>query len=472
MNTTTLNRRHLLRLLGAASLGATLPPGLLAANSTRRVVVVGAGLAGLAAARLLEQQGVDVQVLEARDRIGGRVFTLDQVPGHPEAGANVLAPNYGRVISAAREHGVALRVPSRSGSTGFAIKGQRISADAWPDSPHNPLRGPMRSRNPSQLMGAALRNNPLSASIDWFNPRYIDSDVAVDQYLTDLDYPKEAIELIAANNSYGNRIQDTSMLSLLRVANNFGRARAMQQPGFVAADGNSRIPEAIAASLQRAVKTGVEILQVSQSGDGVRLRDQRGQEHLADLAILALPVPALRQIEIGGLRREQQAALAAVEYHKITQIHLLVESAYWSESTPGSWWTDGPLGRLFLSPSMSRDTPSNLTVWINGDHCDRLAPMTEEEAGETVRRDVEALLPEARGTLTVGAVVRWANDPFAGGTWAVWAPGQINSHLAALQAPAKRLFFAGEHTGRANPGMEGAMESGERAALEALRVLA
>lgn len=471
MHQPQLTRRRLLQLLGGATLGAALPPGLLAANATRRVIVVGAGLAGLAAAQLLERQGVEVQVLEARDRVGGRVLTLDDLPGKPEAGANVIGPNYGRVISAARESNVALRPPARPASMGYVIQAQRIIAAEWAESPHNPLSGPMRKRNPSQLIGAALQSNPLSASTDWLSPRHTASDIAADQYLADLGYSRQAIELIAANNSYGNRIQDTSMLSLLRVGNNFARARAMQQPGFVSTHGNSRIPEAIASTLRRPVTTGIDVLQVEQGRNEIKLSDAQGVEYATDRVILALPVPALRRMQIDRLAREQRAALQAIEYHKLTQVHLLVASPYWSDSVPGSWWTDGALGRLFLGPASTNDGLSNLTVWINGDHCDRLAQLSEEEAGDTVLKDVEAILPEARGTLRVGRVVRWARDPLAGGAWATWAPGQIRHHFAALQAPTGGVFFAGEHTGRANPGMEAAMESGERAALQVLRTL-
>ncbi len=470
MSVISQRRRTLLKYLAGVSLAPALPPLAWGDLKDRRVIVVGAGLAGLAAARLLHRQGVDVQVLEARDRVGGRVNTLDHVVGHPEGGANVIGPNYGRVIDAAKSLGVALRPTPRGGSTGFLINGQRVLAEEWADSDANPLSDPLRNLPPSRLLGAALRNNPLKGSTDWQSPRLSKFDVAADEYLEGLDFDEAAIRLVSANNSYGNRIGDTSMLSFLRVGNNFGRALAMGQPLYEASAGNSRIPEALAAALGDRVQAGVDLRRVTQRDGEVHLEDSRGRQYSADAAILAVPVPALARMEIGALTGRQREAVAALEYNKVTQVHLLVSTPYVREKVPGSWWTDGSLGRLFLRPSKGSD-PDNLTVWINGDDCDALASLSDAEVTARVIRDIEAALPEARGFLNPGAVVRWANDPLAGGAWAVWAPGQIGRYFEALQRPVGRLHFAGEHSARANPGMEGAMESGERAALEVLRGL-
>lgn len=467
----TLRRRKLLAAMGALGVAALARNTISTAAGASRVIVVGGGLAGLAAADLLQRQGIEVQVLEARTRVGGRIYTLDDVPGHPEGGGNVIGPNYGRVLNAAHRGAVVLHTPTSSGDTGFVINGQRILAADWPESAHNLLDVPLRSLTPSRLMGAARRDNPLRASTDWASPQFDAQDVAADAYLQTKGFSQAAIDLVGANNSYGNRITDTSMLSLLRVGNNFGRAIAMQQPLQQAVDGNSRVPEALARMLGERVRLGVEVKSLRERPGTVVLEDSQGRRHEADAVILALPVPALRHIDIvAPLANVQREAIANVEYLKVTQVHLLTDVQYWNDQSPGSWWTNGPLGRIFLSPGED-DGPHNLTVWINGDDCDRLATLSAQEAGHTVMREVAALLPETRGKLRLGQVVRWANDPHAGGTWALWAPSQIRRYFDALQAPTARVYFAGEHTARANPGMEGAMESGERAALQTLRML-
>ena len=98
--------------------------------------------------------------------------------------------------------------------------------------------------------------------------------------------------------------------------------------------------------------------------------------------------------------------------------------------------------------------------------------LDDEACTDTILQALWKLVPNAQEVTSVGQLVRWTNDPFAGGSWALWGPGQAGSAHAAIRAPAGRLFFAGEHTAEAYRGMEAAMESGERAALEIMRALA
>ena len=102
-----MQRRLFLQALGATVATASCPLAVRAGQA-KRVVVVGAGLAGLSASYLLERLGYDVVLLEATQRVGGRVRTLDAIKGLPEGGANVLGPNYGRAIAYAKRLGVTL----------------------------------------------------------------------------------------------------------------------------------------------------------------------------------------------------------------------------------------------------------------------------------------------------------------------------------------------------------------------------
>ena len=470
---TRLSRRHLLKAVGVAA-GLSLFPNVLAATR-KRVIVVGAGLAGLAAADLLQRAGLDVTVVEARQRIGGRVFTLDDVPGRPETGANVIGPNYGRVIHAAHRGGVLLKPAGRGPKLGYVVAGRRVDPENWRDSPANPLPVSERGQVPPRLLDRALRGNPLQHAADWTGGAFPHLDMSARDFLAQQGYSEAALKLIAINNSYGNSLDTTNMLSLFRVAGNIRRSLSMKQPTLEAEAGNSRIPEALAAQLPAgAVRTGVRVVAVRELRQGVRLVTADGKTLEADAVVLGLPVAALRQMELEPrqpLPAVQREAIDTLTYQKTTQIHFVFDEPWWRSGQPVNWWTDGPLGRLFVRWT-GNGGPGNLMVWITGDNTDWLTGRDDEECVDLVHRRVTALLPETKGLLRAAKVVRWGEDPLSGGSWAVWRPGEPGRFFTALRQPTAHMFFAGEHTARLNAGMEAAMASGERAAAEVMRSLA
>ena len=468
----TLTRRRFLAASALAVL-ATLRPAQVLAQG-KRVVIVGAGLSGLYAARLLQQAGLDVVVVEARERVGGRVLTLDDVQGRPEAGGNLIGPNYGRILAVAAQTDVAMRPATAVETlpTGYLIDGHHETGQSWPNSIANPLPDALKAVTPDRLGALLLRAHPIRNASDWCNGALAHLDVSAHEHFLGHGLDETSMSLLGANNGYGNTLEDTSLLSLYRVVAGFARAIAMGRPTLEAVDGNMRLPERMASELSQAVLTGETVTVLERNGEGVAARCRSGRRIEADAAIVTLPVPALRQVEfLPPLPTRQREAIDAIRYLKLTQAHLVADQPAWNSSgIPGSVWSDAPFGRLFVRRLPGSDT-YNLTVWINGNSCDRYDRYGDDEAGHRILEDLFRAYPGARGNLRLERLVRWHREPFSLGSWAVWVPGQIGRHFAALHRAAGPIHFAGEHTAYVYSGMEGAMESGERVALEVLRRL-
>ena len=468
----TVTRRRFLTASALAALAISRPAPVLAQG--KRVIIVGAGLSGLYAARLLERAGLEAVVIEARERVGGRVLTLDDIEGRPEAGGNLIGPNYGRLLSAAVQTDVAMRPANdvETLPTAYLIDGHAESGESWRNSVANPLPDALKAVTPDRLGALLLRDHPIRNSSDWRHGVLAHLDVSAREHFLGQGLNEASVSLLAVNNGYGNTLEDTSLLSLYRVVAGFGRAIAMGQPTLEAVDGNMRLPERMAAELSQTVLAGETVTVLERNGTGVVADCRSGLRIEADAAIVTLPIPALRQVEFRpALPAPQREAIDSIRYLKLTQAHLVANRAAWEASgIPGSVWSNAPFGRLFVRRQPGSDT-YNITVWINGDSCDRYDSQGDEEAGRQVLEDLFRAFPGARGNVRLEKLVRWHLDPFSQGSWAVWAPGQIGRYFAALHQPAGSIHFAGEHTAYAYSGMEGAMESGERAALEVLRGL-
>ena len=468
--TLTLSRRCLLEgaitgLLAGMSSGCSQP------GSGRSVVVVGAGLSGLNAALIMERWGYEVRVIEAKERVGGRLWTLDHMPGSPEGGGNIMGANYGRVFHMAHELNVPLRTPARTLPADYFIGDQRIARRCGATSAAVALPETWPALPPDRLLGKLNITNPLLGIRAWHDRALMAGDQSAVKGLRALGFPDAAIELIGCNNSYGNNLSETSLMTLYRIMGEFARLSGPALSVKEATEGNMRLPEAMAMNLTQPVRKGEPVTAIHQSAAMVTVTVESGKTLEADAVVLALPLPALRQLEV-SLPSPQQALLENIDYHKVVQLHCIVEEPFWESSGwSGSWWTDGPLGRVFTRPILGTNR-HNMTVWINGDDCDALNSLDDTTCTEALTQALWQLMPNARDVTSVGQLVRWSTDPYAGGAWALWRPGQAATAHEAIRTPAGRLFFAGEHTAEAYRGMEAAMESGERAALEVMRLLA
>lgn len=465
-------------------------------------VVIGAGLAGLNAAVHLQDAGIDVRVVEAQDRVGGRVRSMRELGGNMEAGGTYIGAAYRRVIAAAARHDVRLIdvTPSLKffREQDLVLDGEIIRQSEWPVHPANPFPDADKTLMP-WTFGRMLtaRQNPLEEPRNWLDPEQTVHDVSMYEWMRGLGLGEETIRLgYGLNVSYGEDAHDISALQLLfRAA--FSRAQAgpsvpaadqavsesadgesalsrssvtpsTSARGYTAADGVQRIPEAMAESLAHAVHYGRLTRRIEDDGRQVTVRCEDGAEYRAAHAVCALPFTVLRRISFDlPLHGDQREAVAKLPSQSMTQLYFANKSEFWeADEYAPSLFTDTAAGMFSAIRNGSDPTQvTGFSAWVMGRNAARLDTLPPEAAGARVIEEIEAVRPAARGQLEFIGRHCWGADPFARGAWAYFRPGQITRFAAVMGAPHGRIRFCGEHLAVANRGMEGAMESGENAAM-------
>jgi monoamine oxidase len=475
-----LDRRTLLTAAGAtAALAAT--PRVLRAQPKTQVLVLGAGLAGLNAALTLQEAGMEVRVLEGRDRVGGRVLSHRNVPGNPESGGTSFAPGYARLMTACTSYGVGLvditPIVPFFFQRDLYLGTERISAEAWAKHPQNPFPDALKATVPWAFLDRAVGpKNPLTTNDAWADPANAKLDIPLYDYLKGQGWSDEVIRYgYDMNPGWGNSAKDVStllVLCALRFAQTQRELAKGKPAGFVAKGGNQAIPEAMAKALKLPVELNRTVTAIRTDKAGAEVRCADGRAYRADHVICSLPTSVLRNVKLDpALPPAQARAVRDLGVQTISLMHVVPKKKFWEQDgfSP-SMATDGLINMVVAErKGATPQEVTSLTVWLRAANAKKLDGMSGKDAKAAVVKELERLRPAAKGQLEVAAYHSWINDPFARGDWAVWEPGQVTAFAHEVGKAHGRLHFCGEHTAISNRGMEGAMESGERAALEVVQ---
>ncbi|WP_067654366.1 flavin monoamine oxidase family protein [Nocardia harenae] len=449
-------------------------------ETTRRtdadVLIVGAGLAGLYAGRALRRAGLTPLVLEARDRVGGRVVNADIGDGRiVEMGGQWLAAGDSLAIRLVAEYGADLFRSYDTGThllaVGTALRRQRGSIP--PLRPHALLE--------LGLVAGVLTalSRTVSAARPWRAPLAKRWDAeTMDRVIDRLAHSAEARAMLdaAVSTMFGAPPAGVTVLQALayiRIAGSF--AAVGEIDGGILADrvvgGSARIADGMAAELGDLVRLSTPVSALRDTGERVEITSG-DTVFTAPRAIVAVPPALAGDLAFEpALPPERTLALRSLPMASVIKTAAVYDRPFWRErGLSGRTMTlDGPVTATFDN-SPPEGSPGVLIAFVPGAR----------------GREMSALDPEARRKSVLDALIRlfgaeagepvayhehdWNDDPWTRGCYfGLATPGALTGPLRTLAVPHGNIHWAGSETCFENyGGMEGALRSGERAAREVL----
>jgi monoamine oxidase len=467
-----MNRRD---FLGTLAFGV---PAVLAASSQppqprRHAIVIGAGLAGLAAASQLVEHGWTVSILEARTRSGGRVYTLREPFSdglYAEAGAARIQDSHEYTLRYVKRFNLALDpfFPPMEGKSAMWIAGRRILTTQG--SPVDLAQVPLEFSEEERKIG--LRGglvkylmSHLGAVGDPRDPGWPSGDlsrfeVPIAEFCRRNGASAAFVKMVA----FGHDLSGMSTLHFLRDT----VVSTTTRQWFKIRGGNDLLPAALAATLSGNIRYGAAVVRLQQSDTSVQvtyLRDQTPVTIAGDYILCTIPAAVMRSLEVSPeLPAAKRAALNELGALPMARVHLQTRKRFWLERGETGWAaTDDPMDIW----DYSRDQPGQrgiLGAYLSGAIAHTVTALGTRERGRFVLERMERVHPGVTEHFEGSASHSWIDDPWARGAAAEFAPGQMSRHYQTLRAPVGRIYFAGEYTSPWSGWMNGALESGHRAA--------
>ena len=457
----SIHRRRFLTLAAAWASGEPLTE-VSAAMAGKSVIVIGAGVSGLVAAHRLKQAGCKVTVLEARDRIGGRVQT-DRVHfgGVPvELGAQFIHGTHDAdgesnpLWKLAQKQGWKAR-SYRSGSGSMSRRGVPLSAV-------------------DEKALDALRDEALEWIVETYKEELEDSQTQISLADAVAAFAKQAglspeeredLRAMFAADIEGDLAADLDQISALGFDEDeeFGRGGDQMLLG-----GYDQLPAHLAAGLDIRLRTVVE--GIDYAALPVKVQTKSGAELKADAVLVTVPLGVLRSASMAftpPLPKAKRGAISRLRMGAFTKVILQFPKRFWPE---GNWFLNidsaAPHGLSYASMETPHPGSHILIAWQWGRRAQALEAQTDAQVLLGILADLRRSFPEAEvPSTTRHFITRWSRDPFCLGAYSFPATGSSRRDIRHLAVPVNgRLFFAGEATSADYPGtVHGAWFSGLRA---------
>lgn len=442
--------------ISRALLGAVAPRIWQPRGSQRSVLVFGAGLAGLTAAYELKKAGHTVTVIEARDRPGGRVLTLRQFTDglYAEAGGMIIHGSQRHLLHYVQEFGLSLVSTAPRQSRTF-LRGRWTSGLDTSD-----VAAIRRRYLGQQLDALATVEDPqlIPQALRWLD------EVTMAEFLRRQGASTEAVELLSFSHRGRNGV-DMSQTSALQSV--WAEARRAGNVAYQIVGGNDRLPETFARRLGGDIHYGCAVTAIEHDRSAVHARTANGRSFEGDYAVCTLPFSVLRHIKTAPRwPARRQELIQTLPYNSHSRVYLQMRERFWQPPAVAQAQTTRA---TIEDHTWNQPGPGAvLEAHLYQDEAAAIAALNEEERVNRALTLVASAYPAVKAHFAGGSSYCWGTDEWSRGGHSYFAPGQFLKAFPLVQQPEGRVHFAGEHTSAWFGMLNGAVESGIRAASEIL----
>lgn len=449
-----MERRDFIKNTGIVAAGAMIVPDLdLSGKKKPFVIIVGAGLAGLSAAYQLRKKEIPYIILEARNRVGGRVFThtIDKGDGLTcELGAEWIGNSHEKIIALCNEFG--LEMLNHQFDSRLILDEKYFEKNQWSFSEaHKKFEIAKEKFN-------SLNEKEQRAldKMDWW------------RYLTKLGLTERDIEIkeLLDSTDFGETIRNVSAYAAM---GEYANSSEKNEMDAWVKGGNSKLIEALHKFIgTENVRTGHAVEKVIQNKKKITVLCKNGYVIEGDRMICTIPTYAVNQIIWEpGFSIEKQEALNELQYCRIMKASVLYNNRFWGDES-FDMITDTPGQYYFHSTKLQEGKKGILTSYTVGDKAYLISKMNNDQKIRAITDGLKSGFGDVNKYVEGIVTYYWGNDSHTQGAYAIYDTKQWFNLRPALLEPHKNIHFAGEHLADWQGFMEGAIETGFDAAEKVL----
>lgn len=444
------NRRNFLKQSAIITAGSFIQADKLNFFLSRpsSVIVIGAGFAGLAAAHYLKKKKIHVTVLEAGNRMGGRVFSFN-VPDENlvvELGAEWVGKSHERIISLCDEF--KLELFNNQFETHLVYKGKYYGRDQWKYSEN------WKNKWNKLIEGYHKMTDVQKKALDkydWW--RYLVNNGCDGM---DLDL-RELLD----STDFGESIRHVSAFAALA---EYAESSEKNEMDYKIRGGNGQLAVKLAERIgNENILLNHTVTKIEQTSGRVKVHCSNGKIFTADKIICCLPAFSMKKIHwLPGLPPEKINAINALQYARINKHPVLFSERFWPEDF--DMVTDLPAHYFY---NATKNQPGQKGILISYTIGDKAAVIANQDDAFHTSTIAQALKPgfgDVQNKMLKHWNYYWGNDEFSKGAYALYGIGQWFTVMPVLKKSFMNAFFAGEHVADWQGFMEGAINTGEEAA--------